>query len=65
MITVTGQAVSLEKPITVAEYLAQNQYRIERIAVEMNGEILPKKNYAAVTLKDGDKLEVVSFVGGG
>ena len=65
MITVNGQAVSLEKPITVAEYLAQNQYRIERIAVEMNGEILPKKNYAAVTLKDGDKLEVVSFGGGG
>ena len=65
MITVNGQAVSLEKPITVAEYLAQNQYRIERIAVEMNGEILPKKNYAAVTLKDEDKLEVVSFVGGG
>ncbi|MCI6121615.1 MAG: sulfur carrier protein ThiS [Lachnospiraceae bacterium] len=65
MITVNGQAVSLEKPITVAEYLDQNQYRIERIAVEMNGEILPKKNYAAVTLKDGDKLEVVSFVGGG
>ena len=65
MITVNGQAVSLEKPITVAEYLAQNQYQIERIAVEMNGEILPKKNYAAVTLKDGDKLEVVSFVGGG
>ena len=65
MITVNGQAVSLEKPITVAEYLAQNQYRIERIAVEMNGEILPKKNYAAVILKDGDKLEVVSFVGGG
>ena len=65
MITVNGQAVSLEKPITVAEYLAQNHYRIERIAVEMNGEILPKKNYAAVTLKDGDKLEVVSFVGGG
>ena len=65
MITVNGQAVSLEKPITVAEYLAQNQYRIERIAVEMNGEILPKKNYAAVTLKDGDKLEEVSFVGGG
>ena len=65
MITVNGQAVSLEKPITVAEYLAQNQYRIERIAVEMNGEILHKKNYAAVTLKDGDKLEVVSFVGGG
>lgn len=65
MITVNGQAVSLEKPITVAEYLTLNQYRIERIAVEMNGEILPKKNYAAVTLKDGDKLEVVSFVGGG
>ena len=65
MSTVNGQAVSLEKPITVAGYLAQNQYRIERIAVEMNGEILPKKNYAAVTLKDGDKLEVVSFVGGG
>ncbi|MGF0031499.1 sulfur carrier protein ThiS [Bariatricus sp. SGI.154] len=65
MITVNGQDVILNQPITVAEYLRQHQYQINRIAVEMNGAILPKSQYTSVILKDGDKLEVVSFVGGG
>lgn len=65
MITVNGQDIILEQPITVTEYLEQHQYQINRIAIEMNGAILPKSQYTSVILKDGDKLEVVSFVGGG
>jgi len=64
MITVNGTDLPLNE-ITVAEYLAENNYQISRIAVELNGSILPKAKYAATALCDGDKLEVVSFVGGG
>ena len=65
MITVNGKEVTLTGALCVADYLEQNNYQIKRIAVEMNGDILPKYSYSDTMLKDGDRLEVVSFVGGG
>ncbi|MDY2629053.1 MAG: sulfur carrier protein ThiS [Lachnospiraceae bacterium] len=65
MITVNGKEFRPEKPVTVAEYLEKNRYKTNRIAVELNYEILPKSVYASTFLKDGDILEIVSFVGGG
>ncbi len=50
---------------TVAEYLSAADLDIRRIAVERNGEIVPKTQYSNTVLADGDTLEVVSFVGGG
>ena len=50
---------------TVAEYLATTDYDPKRIAVERNGDIVPKSQYSETVLKDGDSVEVVSFVGGG
>lgn len=50
---------------TVAEYIATTDYDPKRIAVECNGEIVFKSQYEVTVLKDGDSLEVVSFVGGG
>lgn len=50
---------------TIAEYLAAASYDPKRIAVERNGEIVPKSQYGNTVLKDGDSVEVVSFVGGG
>ncbi len=50
---------------TVAEYIATTDYDPRRIAVERNGEIVFKSQYDVTVLKDGDSLEVVSFVGGG
>lgn len=50
---------------TVAEYLETTDYNRSRIAVERNGEIVPKSEYDSTLLKDGDVIEVVSFVGGG
>jgi sulfur carrier protein len=50
---------------TVAEYLTESGYDIKRVAVELNSDILPKPQYADTLLKDGDVIEVVSFVGGG
>ena len=65
MITVNGKQIQLTSEMSVADYLEQNNYQINRIAVEMDEEILPKYSYSETMLKDGDRLEVVTFVGGG
>ena len=50
---------------TIAEYLATTDYTLARIAVERNGDIVFKSQYEETVIKDGDSLEIVSFVGGG
>ena len=47
------------------ELLEDRGYPLGRIAVELNGRILPKAEYGNTRLRDGDALEIVSFVGGG
>ncbi len=51
--------------VSVQEYLEKANYNLLRVAVEINGEIVPKSMYENTILKDGDTVEVVSFVGGG
>ena len=51
--------------LSVAEMLERNGFSTDRIAVEINEEIVPKANYSSIVLKDEDTVEVVSFVGGG
>lgn len=65
MITVNGKKTECIFPMTVADYLEKCNYKITRIAVELNGTILPKSRYEETLLKEGDTMEVVSFVGGG
>ena len=50
---------------TVSEYLETADFSRSRVAVERNGEIVPKSDYDSTVLNDGDVIEVVSFVGGG
>ena len=50
---------------TLAEYLETTSFDTRRIAVEINGEIVPKAQYANTLINDGDIIEVVSLVGGG
>lgn len=50
---------------TLAEYLGTTDYDLRFIAVERNGEIVPRSRYGETLLKEGDVLEIVSFVGGG
>lgn len=64
MVTINGKNCDCDG-MTVAKYLINNGYKTEYVAVELNGEILPRANYTDTVLSDGDKLEVVSFVGGG
>ncbi len=64
MVKVNGKELNLAGK-TVAEYLLTTDYDAKRIAVERNGEIVFKSQYSETVLKDGDSIEVVSFVGGG
>lgn len=50
---------------SILEYLKTTDYDPTRIAIEKNGDIVPKAQYGEVILNDGDSVEVVSFVGGG
>lgn len=60
-----GKEVTLTQPASLKEFLEKEKYDPVRIAVELNGAIIPKGKYAEVFLKQEDTLEVVSFVGGG
>ena len=64
MIKVNGEPMDIAGK-SIAEYLATTNYDMKRIAVERNGDIVPKAQYGETVLQDGDSLEVVSFVGGG
>jgi sulfur carrier protein len=50
---------------SVAEYLNSAGYDLMRVAVELNGDVVSKAQYSDTVFKDGDSVEVVSFVGGG
>lgn len=65
VVAVNGENRSLTPGITVAGLLAEMRISATRVAVEYNREILPKELYARTILSNGDRLEVVQFVGGG
>jgi thiamine biosynthesis protein ThiS len=52
-------------PMSLLELLGTLDIDPARVAVERNRDIVPKREYEAVRLEDGDKLEIVQFVGGG
>ncbi len=64
MVKINGNLVDAAGK-TISEYLQTTSYDQKRIAIEQNGEIVPKSQYDAVTIQEDDVIEVVSFVGGG
>ena len=65
MMIVNGKEFYLEKAMTLEEFLIEAQFPVKQVAVERNGDIVPKSEFQSVQLKQEDHLEVVSFVGGG
>ncbi len=64
MICINGNKIE-KSEIKLSDYLYENNIAESRIAVEINGRILPKKQYSKTVLKDNDFVEIVNFVGGG
>ena len=65
MITVNGVKRTWEQPLSVTEYLEKNQYVPVQVAIELNDQILARELYGSTILKEGDVMEIVSFMGGG
>jgi sulfur carrier protein len=64
-VTVNGAAHRFERPIEVSALLAKLELAGRKIAVERNGEIVPKSAHPSTLIADGDRLEIVVAVGGG
>lgn len=64
-ITVNGEPRQLEASLNCAELLARLDLAGKRVALERNGEIVPRSRHASERLADGDRLEIVVAVGGG
>ncbi|HEX5611868.1 MAG TPA: sulfur carrier protein ThiS [Burkholderiales bacterium] len=64
-ITVNGNARALERPLDVSALLATLELAGKKVAVEKNGEIVPKSAHGSTLVLDGDRLEIVVAVGGG
>ena len=62
---VNGKNINLQEEISLFELLLNEGYDPQRVAVEKNGNIVPKKFFEAEMLAESDKLEIVTFVGGG
>ena len=64
-VTVNGAAYRLEQPTDVSSLLNKLELAGKKIAVERNGEIVPRSAHARTLVADGDRLEIVVAVGGG
>ncbi len=64
-VTVNGAAREFPAPLTFTQLLDELALAGARLAVERNGEIVPRSRFAEARLADGDRIEVVMAVGGG
>jgi sulfur carrier protein len=64
-IAVNGESKTLDAELTLAELLAQFALAPERVAIELNQQLIRRANYAQTQLHDGDRVEIVTLVGGG
>jgi thiamine biosynthesis protein ThiS len=64
-VTINGEERPVRDGITLAELLEEISLPSARVAVERNGTIVPRARFSGLALQDGDRLEIVHFVGGG
>lgn len=64
-IQLNGQDHDLPGPMTLAALVERLGLDARKVAIERNLEIVPRSTYGATALADGDRLEIVNFVGGG
>ena len=64
-IQVNGEARGLRNGSTIGDLLRELAITADRVAVELNLEILDRKDYDCCNLQEGDRVEILSFIGGG
>ena len=64
-IQLNGKKISIHTNFSVRDLIKKYKLQEKKIAIELNGMILPKENYRKKKLKNNDKIEIVQFIGGG
>ena len=64
-IQLNGKKVLIKSKFSIYDLLIKYKLNTKKIAIEYNGEIIPKERYKSKFLKDKDKIEIVHFIGGG
>ena len=64
-LTINGKEQSFDDPLTLAQLIEQLGMKGDRVAAELNREIVSRAQWSQTALRDGDQLEIVHFVGGG
>lgn len=65
MVLINGKEVKIENEISLYEFLKENKFDPQFVTVEVNEELVKRENFKNFLVKDGYKVEVFSFVGGG
>ena len=64
-IQLNGKTLKINKNLSIKDLLKKYKLNEKKIAIELNGIILPKDNYKKKKIKNSDKIEIVHFIGGG
>jgi thiazole synthase len=64
-LVINGEDRTLEGPLTLGKLVEQLGMKSDRVAVELNLAIVPREQWLGTELAEGDRLEIVHFVGGG
>ena len=64
-VTINGKPEEVCGELSITELLEQRNVKPVRVAVELNEDVVPRKAFSNTTLSDGDRIEIVTFVGGG
>jgi thiamine biosynthesis protein ThiS len=64
-LVINGETRDFSPPLTLAGLVEQLQMKADRVAVELNRNIVARDQWAKTSLAEGDRLEIVHFVGGG
>ncbi|HWP59017.1 MAG TPA: sulfur carrier protein ThiS [Candidatus Acidoferrales bacterium] len=64
-VQINGEERHVEPGVSIARLLEELGIRAARVVVELNRDVVAREAFATTTLKEGDKIEIVHFVGGG
>ncbi len=62
---INGETKNIQKAFSLSELLGELAVPSERIAIELNKEVVRRRDWENIKIKDADKIEIVHFVGGG
>jgi len=64
-IQLNGKEVEIQRNLSIKDLIKRYRLKENKIAIELNGTILPKDHYKNKKVKNNDKIEIVQFIGGG